>query len=65
MSYVFLSFSAAVTHEDPGGPRSGGVNVGLQHRDQWAAENTAKDAQEQPCMFFTLLKDMKVEKVNR
>lgn len=51
----FLVLSVAAAPEDPGGPGSGGADVGLQLGDQRAAQDTAQDPQEQPCEFPTTL----------
>lgn len=39
----FLVLLVAAAPEDPGGPGSGGADVGLQHGDQRAAQDTAQD----------------------
>ena len=39
----FLVLSVAAAPEDPGGPGSGGADVGLQHGHQRAAQDTAQD----------------------
>lgn len=50
----FLVLSVAAAPEDAGGPGSGGADVGLHLGDQRAAQDTAQDAQEQPCEFLMM-----------